>query len=65
VLQDERLRAMIGAEHYAASLRDAVMVCLRASGAANGPRGGHSDTDDPAVATSVTLSFHRIAAEDI
>jgi predicted PurR-regulated permease PerM len=53
VLRDERLRATIGAEHYATSLRDAVMICLRAAGAANGPRGGHSDAEDPAVTTSV------------
>jgi predicted PurR-regulated permease PerM len=53
VLQDERLRATIGAEHYATSLRDAVMICLRASGAANGPGDDHSEPEDPAVATSV------------
>jgi predicted PurR-regulated permease PerM len=53
VLQDDLRRATIGAEHYATSLRDAVMICLRASGAANGPRGDPSDTEDSAVATSV------------
>jgi hypothetical protein len=53
VLQDDLRRATIGAEHYATSLRDAVMICLRAAGAANGPGASQCEPEDPAVATSV------------
>ncbi len=35
LLADERLRAMVGADHYVASLRDAVNACLAAAHAAS------------------------------
>ena len=37
LLGDERLRAAVGADHYATSLRDAVQACLVVAGASTNP----------------------------
>jgi len=49
VLDDERLRAMVGADHYVTSLRDTVNACLAAAHAA-------SETAQVAAEPALSLS---------
>ena len=52
LLDDDRLHAAIGADHYVTSLRDAVAACVAAAEAARQTQAVSSSVDQPVLATA-------------